>query len=300
MAVASSLAVSVATGATLTPVTQNRSVTVYAYADDFSQSSEDSDARSAADFGPFQETVTALAALPGLSAESSSEQDSEVLADSLRAAGSATASARSEVGDAFATADGDSRFEVTFDLAGAVSHTITGELSAALDGFALIRLTGPAGVVYAASAVNQTVPVADAGLLLPGTYTLLARANGTVFAELSSPDSAFAAYEVHLTVEPAVGAPVLHPSGPTLNLTPNPFRDAARISWAAPVAGPLVLSVHDVHGRRVNAIALPEGGRGAVDWNGRDGRGRSVPAGIYFIRLEGGIRSPTVKAVVIR
>jgi hypothetical protein len=70
---------------------------------------------------------------------------------------------------------------------------------------------------------------------------------------------------------------------------PNPFRERTdiRFSLAAPVG--VRLDVHDVAGRLVRRLvdgsSLAPGLHASV-WDGRDERGRAVPAGIYFVRLE--------------
>jgi flagellar hook assembly protein FlgD len=45
---------------------------------------------------------------------------------------------------------------------------------------------------------------------------------------------------------------------------------------------------------RVDAAAA---GPGSATWDGRDGAGRSVPAGIYFLELRAGGRSDRAKVV---
>ncbi len=93
-----------------------------------------------------------------------------------------------------------------------------------------------------------------------------------------------------VTVEPA--DPPSAPGGilPTtlaLSSFPNPLRTEAVLVCDLPRAGHVTLDVVDVHGRirhrLVAGIAGP--GRLAVYWDGRDGQGEAVPAGVYFLRL---------------
>jgi len=64
---------------------------------------------------------------------------------------------------------------------------------------------------------------------------------------------------------------------------PNPFRGDVTIPvLAAPVGARAAVEIHDVAGRRVRTLALPEDGR-PLTWDGRDERGRSVAAGVYFV-----------------
>ena len=93
----------------------------------------------------------------------------------------------------------------------------------------------------------------------------------------------------------AVGVEVAWAAGlPVDRLTlapsaPNPFVGETAIRFAVPAPGhPVTLRIFDVAGREVAKPLdreLVEGARSVV-WDGRDGRGRSVPAGVYFFRLE--------------
>ncbi len=90
---------------------------------------------------------------------------------------------------------------------------------------------------------------------------------------------------------PPVGIdPVAIPAGRVaLAARPNPFRASTELSFEIPAAGPVVLEVMDVSGRRVAAL-IPgqrlDAGRHRVAWDGRDGQGRAVGSGVYFVRLE--------------
>lgn len=70
---------------------------------------------------------------------------------------------------------------------------------------------------------------------------------------------------------------------------PNPFGSGTRIDLALPEASDVTLAVHDVSGREVRGIRLRGLGAGAHTqvWDGRDDRGRPVPAGVYFLRVSG-------------
>lgn len=72
---------------------------------------------------------------------------------------------------------------------------------------------------------------------------------------------------------------------------PNPLRGgsaAARIGFDLAAAGRVGASIVDVRGRRVRSIAAEEfaAGRQALLWDGRDGAGCRVAAGVYLVRLE--------------
>jgi hypothetical protein len=74
---------------------------------------------------------------------------------------------------------------------------------------------------------------------------------------------------------------------------PNPYRPSGgdlTLPYVAPKGGVLTLRVHDVSGRLIRSIrtvVAGGGGFGSVIWDGRDGAGRRVPDGFYFLHIEG-------------
>ena len=74
------------------------------------------------------------------------------------------------------------------------------------------------------------------------------------------------------------------------------------INDASPKVGNVSLRVYDVMGRTVRTLAsgFQKAGFYSVSWDSRDSRGRQVPRGVYFYRLDApGFRS-VKKAVVTR
>ena len=69
---------------------------------------------------------------------------------------------------------------------------------------------------------------------------------------------------------------------------PNPFASATAFAYTLPYAGRHRIAVYDVLGREVALLAEEAGreGRHIVRWDGRDARGRALPAGTYFVRLD--------------
>jgi hypothetical protein len=94
---------------------------------------------------------------------------------------------------------------------------------------------------------------------------------------------------------PAAAAPGLH-LAPN---SPNPFARLTRIPFRLGVAEPVRLVVFDIAGRSVvELLHRPlSAGEHEVVWDGRDAQGQSVPAGVYFYRLESASRSVTRKLV---
>jgi hypothetical protein len=69
---------------------------------------------------------------------------------------------------------------------------------------------------------------------------------------------------------------------------PNPFGASTELSYTLPERGRLRLGVYDVQGRQVEQIAdgIQSSGRHTARWDGRSAGRKSLPAGVYFVRLE--------------
>jgi flagellar hook assembly protein FlgD len=83
---------------------------------------------------------------------------------------------------------------------------------------------------------------------------------------------------------------------------PQPSSGVQELAVFVPRASSLVVSVHDVAGRRVRS--LHEGpaaaGRGRYLWDGTDEAGIPVAAGVYFFRVRGADGLATARSVRIR
>jgi hypothetical protein len=75
-----------------------------------------------------------------------------------------------------------------------------------------------------------------------------------------------------------------------------------RISFSTPAPGPVRLTLHDVTGRRVATLldANLDAGRHDTDVPTRDDAGRTLPAGLYWARMDAGHRTSTLRVAVIR
>jgi hypothetical protein len=97
-----------------------------------------------------------------------------------------------------------------------------------------------------------------------------------------------------------VGAPV--PAAILLGARPSPFRAGTVIALELPRAQEMVLSIHDITGRRVRTLAhgLQPAGRVNVAWDGRGDGGAPLPAGVYLVRLDAGDRREGTRIVLVR
>ncbi len=86
---------------------------------------------------------------------------------------------------------------------------------------------------------------------------------------------------------------------------PNPFRGKTTIKFAVPFTENKIrvrIVVYDVCGREVSVITDKDYAPGVyiLRWSGEDKRGRSLPPGIYFCRMEAGKFNRVRKIVKIR
>jgi len=93
------------------------------------------------------------------------------------------------------------------------------------------------------------------------------------------------------------------PTKPSLSACrPNPFQSRTTINYQLPNGGNVRLEVYDVTGRTVRTLASGHKASGSytVNWDSRDNRGREVPRGVYFYRLDTPGFRAVKKAIVAR
>jgi hypothetical protein len=102
------------------------------------------------------------------------------------------------------------------------------------------------------------------------------------------PAAPLAAYRIGLRLlnpVPTDAGPLAAPG--VLAAAPNPFTGAITLSFRSGRGGRAVVGIYDARGRSVRTLDAGGLTPGAVylTWDGRDAAGRSVPPGIYFVRL---------------
>jgi len=87
-----------------------------------------------------------------------------------------------------------------------------------------------------------------------------------------------------------------------LSTYPNPFTASTTVALSLSETGTIGVTVYDVQGRRVATLGTQPGvmGRNLVTWDGRDGSGRLVSAGTYFLKVSASGSVMTRKVVVVR
>jgi hypothetical protein len=85
----------------------------------------------------------------------------------------------------------------------------------------------------------------------------------------------------------------------------NPLHDEqARIVWTQPQAGPVTITIYNILGDKIIALAdnqnYPAEQYNEIKWNGRSNKGNIVGSGIYLVVLQAGGRRETGKAAVVK
>jgi len=103
-----------------------------------------------------------------------------------------------------------------------------------------------------------------------------------------------------LTAVADPGAPP--PAGLRLAAAPNPFNPRTTLSLALPEGGPVDLAIHDLRGRRLRTVLREDrpAGQLVVTWDGRDDRGRALPAGVYLARAVMAGTATSVKVALVK
>jgi hypothetical protein len=93
------------------------------------------------------------------------------------------------------------------------------------------------------------------------------------------------------------------PAGRWIDNYPNPFNPNTVIRFSGTPEREVTIVIYSVSGhevRRFDAVAGPDG-RGSVEWNGRDGSGLPVSAGLYIAALvDRGTVTGTRKLLLVR
>jgi hypothetical protein len=96
--------------------------------------------------------------------------------------------------------------------------------------------------------------------------------------------------------------PGAHTTAELAASVPNPTHDGALLAWTLPRTEDGDLRVYDLSGREVARLARGrmEAGRHSLRWDGTDGRGQRVPAGVYRYRLRTASLDESRTLVIVR
>ena len=159
--------------------------------------------------------------------------------------------------------------------------------------------------IYGDAACTQLVEALDdiaeqpgatsvvASALTPGTYWWRAWAgDGTERTALSAAETfTVQSYVAGAPVDLAAGLKVLGLGG-----------DGARFLLTVPARGEVTVDIHDARGARVRRVfsGSLDGGERPLAWDGRDGQGRGVASGVYFVRAQVAGQDLVGRVVIVR
>lgn len=75
------------------------------------------------------------------------------------------------------------------------------------------------------------------------------------------------------------------------------------IKFGVPKASPVTLEIYNILGEKVRTLINGENfepGYWAVNWDGKDNTGLSIPSGVYFYRLVAGEFVKTMKMISLK
>ncbi len=99
-----------------------------------------------------------------------------------------------------------------------------------------------------------------------------------------------------------VGGPLRNRPGVAIASRLQPARPPLDLYWRGEGAGPAgrqFIRLYDLQGRQVRELPLGSASEGVAQWDGRDGDGHPVPAGIYFARLTSGSVHAQARVVLL-
>jgi len=88
----------------------------------------------------------------------------------------------------------------------------------------------------------------------------------------------------------------------SITLSPNPIPERTTVSFELDRPGLVRIGIYNLRGQLVRCLV--EGWRGTgihrLDWDGTDGKGRRLSAGIYLLKLDSGVESRMAKAILLQ
>lgn len=115
-------------------------------------------------------------------------------------------------------------------------------------------------------------------------------------------DDGLVMYPAQCTPVAGVGPAPVTAKAPVIRVTPNPLTTRTEIAFDVERAGSLDVQVFDVAGRRVRRFGggVVDAGPARLTWDGRDDSGRTLPAGVYFVKVQSGESTFTSRLALVR
>jgi hypothetical protein len=130
----------------------------------------------------------------------------------------------------------------------------------------------------------------DGGFILVGSTNSFGGPQHNVYVVKTRPDPS--------GVNEGIDAPR---EGYGLRVLPTPSASDVTLEFEVPRTQQVRIAIYNLLGQEIRVLVSHEIGVGThqVTWDGLDGHGRPVPAGVYFVKLTTARASETCKAVVV-
>ena len=145
-----------------------------------------------------------------------------------------------------------------------------------------LRIYDPNGKPFASGSSASLITLTPFPVVVAGTYLVIA-------GDLSGGLGGSGTYRIWQGATADAPGTASHPAALALAPpAPNPFIARTVLHYALPCAAAVTLRIFDLQGRVVRTLAddaTKAAGEYDATWDGRDGQGRAVGAGVYFARL---------------
>jgi hypothetical protein len=87
-----------------------------------------------------------------------------------------------------------------------------------------------------------------------------------------------------------------------ISAVPNPFNPSTRLEYQLARAGRITLGIYDLAGRLIREMDLGShtAGRGAAEWDGRDGEDHPVSSGVYLVQMHSETGNDHIRVALIK
>jgi len=155
---------------------------------------------------------------------------------------------------------------------------------------------------------NSTIPLFGAGALLKIQFRAIGNTSSISVTQITISDffyndtaiSDLGNANVMLSSYTANDDEIVAVPEPKLEIYPNPFQDNATLKFTGTKKEPVRIKIYNIKGQLINKLLISDPLNSQSNWNGSDGKGKTVADGIYFLHWQQGEHSGINKILVIK
>ena len=155
---------------------------------------------------------------------------------------------------------------------------------------------------------NSTIPLFGAGALLKIQFRAIGNTSSISVTQITISDffyndtaiSDLGNANVMLSSYTANEDEIVAVPEPKLEIYPNPFQDNATLKFTGTNKEPVRIKIYNIKGQLINKLLISDPLNSQSNWNGSDGKGKTVADGIYFLHWQQGEHSGINKILVIK